>query len=110
MRGDGRTLYLRRGDFGGGIPMHLKEHCADCADSLMSSDQIIFSITKGGKTLATQKTTWDKLKKQEGILLLSINEEQSKTLHLGLYGWTLQLLREGQSCMTLDSGILEVRL
>lgn len=112
----GTDIYISQGDFGAPLPFRLREHCEQCGSTLMSSDTVSLEISLGDVVLVSRVITWGTLATTDGVFNLSLTEEESLSLPVGLYTWSLRLLRFGStrktllSRNTLLSGILEVRL
>lgn len=101
-------MRLSRGDFGVPIPVELIPDCKDCEIDLLNSDRIRLEIQQDGEPLVVREKTWEELREAEAVLLLELTKEESESMMVGVYAWTVYLLRAQDMRMTLIRSALEV--
>lgn len=99
----GKTITISEGDHGVPIPIAVRT-CCQCTEELLDSDELVFTVSKGSRTLVERRKSWGALREDGGAFSLILEQEEAEALTAGLYTWRIRLVRAGAARNTLADG------
>ena len=100
-------IRLTRGDYGVVLPVKLIPCCKQCCIDLLDTDIIHLEIQRNGDPVVVREVTWAEIK-DTAVLKLELTQAESDAMPVGVYAWTVILLRARDMRATLIRSVLEV--
>lgn len=97
-----------QGDYGVPIPVELVSCCGCCDIDLLDTDVLRLEVQKGDDVLVTREVTWEELRENNSVLALELTKEESDSMPVGVYVWTVLLFRAKDMRATLIRSVWEV--